>query len=146
MERGEAHGRCVISYSALKIAKPDWLRERKINLLVTTASARLPEFPDVPAVVDLAATQEDRALVEVFAGPTAMARSFTAPPGVAPNTTVLLRRAFDTTVDDPEFRAEAAKMQAELSPSTGEDVQQLVGRIYATPWVVIERAKRLFAP
>jgi hypothetical protein len=53
MERGEAHGRCVISYSALKIAKPDWLRERKINVLVTTAFDKFPDFPNAPAVVDL---------------------------------------------------------------------------------------------
>jgi tripartite-type tricarboxylate transporter receptor subunit TctC len=146
MERGEAHGRCVISYSALKIAKPDWLQDRKVNVLVTTAFRRLPEFPDAPAIVELVATQEDRALVELFAGPTAMARSFAAPPGLPPSTTALIRRAFDATVDDPQFRAEAAKMQAELSPSAGEDVQQLVGRIYATPRPVIERAKRLFTP
>ena len=75
-----------------------------------------------------------------------MARSFAAPPGLPPNTTALIRRAFDATVDDPQFRAEAAKMQAELAPSTGEEVQQRVGRIYATPRSVIERAKQLFAP
>jgi hypothetical protein len=107
---------------------------------------KLPEFPDAPAVLDLVATQEDRALVELFAGPTAMARSFTAPPGLAPNTAAMLRSAFNATADDQEFRAEAAKMQAELAPSTGEEVQQRVGRIYATPRAVIERAKRLFAP
>src|SRR6266852_1590724 len=58
MERGEAHGRCVISHSALKIAKPDWLRDKKINVLVLTALEKSPEFPNVPAVVDLVATEE----------------------------------------------------------------------------------------
>jgi len=146
IERGEAHGRCVFSLSALKIAKPDWLRDHKINVLVVTALERSPEFSDVPTVVELATKPEDRQLVELMSGPTAMARSFAAPPGLPAAKAALLRRAFDATMQDTEFRAEAARMQAELSPSTGEDVQKLVARIYATPRPVIERAKKLLAP
>ena len=68
IERGEAHGRCVFSLSALKIARPDWLRDRKINVLVLTALEKSAEFPGAPAVVDLVAKQEDRQLLELFAG------------------------------------------------------------------------------
>ena len=64
-ERGEAHGRCVFSLSALKIAKPDWLRDKKINVLVLTALEKSAEFPGAPAVVDLVAKQEDRQLLEL---------------------------------------------------------------------------------
>jgi len=63
IERGEAHGRCVFSLSALKIARPDWLRDRKINVLVLTALEKSAEFPGVPAVVDLVTKQEDRQLL-----------------------------------------------------------------------------------
>jgi hypothetical protein len=56
-----------------------------------------------------------------------------------------LRRAFDATMADPEFRADAAKIKADLAPSTGEEVQKLVERIYATPRPVIERVKSLLA-
>jgi tripartite-type tricarboxylate transporter receptor subunit TctC len=146
MERGEAHGRCIFSHSALKIAKPDWLRDKKINVLVLTALERSAEFPGVPAVVDLVAKPEDRQLLELMVGPAAMARPFAAPPGLPANKTALLRRAFDATMADPEFRGEAAKMQADLAPSTGEDVQKLVARIYATPRPVIERVKKILAP
>jgi len=144
MERGETHGRCVFSYSALKIAKPDWLREKKINVLALTL--RNGDFPSVPAVLDLVTKPEDRQLIELMVGPTAMARPFVAPPSLPANKTALLRRAFDVTMGDPEFRAEAEKIQADLAPSTGEDVQKLVDHIYATPGPVIERAKKLFAP
>jgi len=65
IERGEAHGRCVFSLSALKIAKPDWLRDKKINVLVLTALEKSAEFPGAPAVVDLVAKQEDRQLLEL---------------------------------------------------------------------------------
>jgi tripartite-type tricarboxylate transporter receptor subunit TctC len=146
IERGEAHGRCVFSLSALKIAKPDWLRDNKINVLVLTALAGSADFPGVPAVVDLVSKQQDRQLLELMVGPGAMARSFAAPPALPAGKAALLRRAFDATLQDPEFRAEAARMQADLAPTTGEDVQALVARIYATPRPVIERVKKLLAP
>jgi tripartite-type tricarboxylate transporter receptor subunit TctC len=146
IERGEAHGRCVFSHSALKIAKPDWLREKKINVLVLTALQKSPDFPGVPAVVDLVTTPQDRQLLELLVGPGAMARPFVAPPGLPANKAALLRRAFDATMQDPEFRAEAARIQAVVAPTTGEEVQKLVARIYATPRPVIERVKKLFAP
>jgi tripartite-type tricarboxylate transporter receptor subunit TctC len=146
IERGEAHGRCVFSYSALRIAKPDWLREGKINVLILTALERHPDFPAVPAVVELVSRPEDRQLLELMVGPGAMARPFVAPPGLPESKATLLRRAFDATVQDPEFRAEAARIQADLAPTSGEDVQKLVGRLYATPRPVIERVKKLLAP
>jgi tripartite-type tricarboxylate transporter receptor subunit TctC len=146
IERGEAHGRCMFSHSALKIAKPDWLREKKINLLVLAALEKTAEFPDVPAVLDLVAKPEDRQLLELMVGPAAMARPFAAPPGVPAGRAALIRRAFDATMQDPEFRAEALRIQAELAPTAGEDVQKLVERLYATPRPVIERIKKLFAP
>ena len=68
-----------------------------------------------------------------------MARPFVAPPGVSADKAALLRRAFDATMQDGEFRAEAARMKADLAPTTGEDVQKLVARIYATPRPVVDR-------
>jgi tripartite-type tricarboxylate transporter receptor subunit TctC len=146
IERGEAHGRCVFSLSALKIAKPDWLRDKKINVLVLTALAGSADFPGVPAVVDLVSKPQDRQLLELMVGPGAMARSFAAPPALPAGKAALLRRAFDATLQDAEFRAEAARMQADLAATTGEEVQALVARIYATPRPVIERVKKLLAP
>jgi tripartite-type tricarboxylate transporter receptor subunit TctC len=146
IERGEADGRCVFSYSALKIAKPDWLRDKKINVLLLTALKASADFPGVPAVMDLVAKEEDRQLLELMAGPSAMGRPFAAAPGLAPEKAALLRHAFDATMQDAEFRAEAGKIHADLAPTTGEDVQNLVARLYATPQPVIERAKKLLAP
>jgi tripartite-type tricarboxylate transporter receptor subunit TctC len=75
-----------------------------------------------------------------------MGRPFAAPPGLPANKAALLRRAFDATMQDPQFRAEAARIQADLAPTMGEEVQKLVARLYATPRSVVERAKRLLAP
>ena len=146
IERGEAHGRCVFSYSSLKTAKPDWLHDKKINVLALTALERHPDFPGVPTVVDLVSKTEDRQLLELMVGPGAMARPFAAPPGVPANIAVLLRRAFMATMKDPEFLADAAKIQADVQPTAGEEVQKLTMRLYQTPRPVVERVKKLFAP
>jgi tripartite-type tricarboxylate transporter receptor subunit TctC len=146
MERGEVDGRCGLSLSSLKAAKPEWLRDKKVNVLLQIALHKSPELPDVPLVFDLVSKPQDRQMLELLVGPTAMARPFAAPPGLPAARAELLRRGFDATMRDPEFLAEAAKMQVDVSPSTGEDVQKLVARIYATPKPVIDRVKKFFVP
>jgi hypothetical protein len=88
----------------------------------------------------------DHELLELMVGPSAMARPFAAPPALPANKAALLRRAFDATMQDPEFRAEAERIQADLAPTAGEEVQELVARLYATPRPVVERVKKLLAP
>src|SRR5262245_40168333 len=142
MERGETHGRCTFSYSALKTAKPDWLRDKKINILTQLAFAKHHDFPDVPVIYDLVTKPEDRQLLDLMLGSSAMARPFAAPPGLPAPIATTLRRAFDATVKDPAFLAEAEKIQAEVLPTTGEDVQKLVIRLYETPKPVVDRVKK----
>jgi len=145
MERGEANGRCILSLSALKAAKPDWLTGKKVNILLQVGLAKSPELPDVPLLLDLVKNDDDRQMLRLLSAPTAMARPFAAPPGLNA-ATAALRRAFDATVADPEFLAEAKTLQADISPTSGEEVQRLVGEIYATPSPIVGRAKKFFAP
>jgi tripartite-type tricarboxylate transporter receptor subunit TctC len=142
IERGEAHGRCI-SLSALKTAKPEWLRQGKVNLLLQVGLEKSGELAHVPLVFDLVTGEEDRQMIALLAGPAAIARPFAAPSGVPPERASLLRRAFDATMTDPEFRGDAAKMQADISPTTGEEVQKIVARLYATPRPVIDRVRKL---
>jgi tripartite-type tricarboxylate transporter receptor subunit TctC len=146
MERGETHGRCTFSYSAIKTAKPDWLRDKKINILVQLALAKHGDFPDVPLIYDLVSKPEDRQLLDLMIGSSAMARPFAAPPGLPPRIATSLRRGFDATMKDEAFLADAQKIQAEVLPSTGEEVQKLVARLYETPKPVVERVKKFLAP
>lgn len=145
IERGEAHGRCTFSLSALKTAKPDWLRDKKINILTQLAFAKHKSFPNAPLIYDLVSKPEDRQLLDLMIGPSAMARPYAAPPGLPPKIATMLRRAFDATMKDPAFLAEADKIQAEVLPTTGEDVQKLVTRLYATPKPVVDRVKKFLA-
>jgi tripartite-type tricarboxylate transporter receptor subunit TctC len=146
IERGEANGRCILSLSALKAAKPDWLAQKKVNILLQVGLAKSPELPDVPLLLDLVQNDDDRRMLRLLSAPTAMARPFAAPPGLSAATAMALRRAFDATVVDPEFLAEARQLQADISPTPGKEVQKLVGEIYATPASVVDRAKKFFAP
>jgi tripartite-type tricarboxylate transporter receptor subunit TctC len=144
IERGEAHGRCGFSLSSLKSAKPDWLHDRKVNVLIQIALEKSPELAGVPLVFDLIKKEDDRQMLELLVGPTAIARPFVGPPGMPPGRATLLRRAFDATMKDQQFLTDAAKIQADIEPSTGEVAQKLVARLYATPRPVIERVKRFF--
>lgn len=146
VERGEAHGRCTFSLSALKTAKPDWLADHKINILLQIALEKSKEFPNVPLVFDYVKKPEDRQLVELMVGTTAMARPFAAPPGTPAGKATLLRRAFDATTKDPAFLAEIAKIKTDVDPTTGEEVQKLVARMYETPKPVVERVKKYLNP
>lgn len=142
IERGEAHGRCTFSYSALKTAKPEWLRDKKINILTQLALEKHADFPNAPLIYDLVSKPDDRQLLDLMIGPSAMARPFAAPPDLPAPLATTLRRAFDATMKDPAFLAEAAKIQAEILPTTGEDVQKLVARLYAAPKPVVDRVKK----
>jgi tripartite-type tricarboxylate transporter receptor subunit TctC len=146
VERGEAHGRCTFSLSAIKTAKPDWLRDHKVNILLQMAFEKHSMFPNTPLAHDLVSKEEDRQLLDMMIGPSVMARPFAGPPGLAPDKAVLLRRGFDATMKDPAFVAEADKIQAEILPTRGEEVQKLVERLYATPKPVVERVKTFLAP
>jgi len=146
IESGEVDGRCGWSLSSLKSTKPDWLANKRVNVIVQMALAKSPEMPDVPLVMDLAKNDADRQLLTLLLGTTAIARPFVAPPGLPEVRTRNLRRAFDATMTDPEFLKEAAIMRAEVEPTTGEDVQKIVAEMYATPKAVVERAKKLITP
>jgi tripartite-type tricarboxylate transporter receptor subunit TctC len=140
MERGEIDGRCGITWDTLVSLNADWLRDKKIRLLVQFALDRNRDLPDVPSVFDLAKTDEERQILALWAAPNKMGRPFFAPPGMAPGHVDLLRRAFDAAMQDPELLAEAARMQLAVAAITGEQVQALIRQVYATPKDVVAKA------
>ena len=146
IETGEAHGRCSVAYSALKMARPDWLRDKKINVIMQFGLEKSAELPDVPLVLDFVKNTEDRQLMELLMGTMAVARPFMAPPGVPEGRATALRRAFDKTMKDDGFLAEAKQLQLDVEPTAGEQAQKIVQAMYATPKAVVERAKKLLSP
>jgi tripartite-type tricarboxylate transporter receptor subunit TctC len=141
MERGETEGFCGIGWTFLKLRKADWLREKKVNILYQMSMTKHPELPDVPAIIDYAKTPEDRKVFEFLFAPQEMGRPFFAPPGLPADRLAALRRAFEQTLKDPAFLADADKMGVEVQHVGGAAIQTLLERIYASPKDVIDRAK-----
>jgi hypothetical protein len=142
MERGEADARCGWSWGAVKAAKPDWLRDKKIYIAVQFATKKHPELPDVPLATELARNDRERAALDLILTQQVMGRPFAAPPKVSADRVTALRRAFDQTMKDPEFLAEADKLQLEIAPVDGETVQGMVEQMFKAPPDVIEAARQ----
>ncbi len=142
IERGETHGRCGWSWSSLNGVKSDWLRDKKIHVVLQMGAEKSPLFPDVPFAPDLAKSPEDRQMMDLMFAPLALSNSFFAPPGLPPQRLAELRAAFTATLADKETIAEALKlMKEEPSPTNGADMQKLIDRMYATPEPIVERLK-----
>lgn len=140
MERGEADGRCGMTWDSLQAVKPDWITDKKVRILVQVALEKHPDLKDVPSLIDLARNDEQRQIIALWSAPNKMGRPFYAPAELANDRAEVLRRSFDRTMKDPALLAEAKKTKVFVSPSTGEQVQALIERIYATPRNVVDRA------
>jgi tripartite-type tricarboxylate transporter receptor subunit TctC len=141
MERGELEGNCGLGWTYVKLRKADWLRDRKINILFQMSLTKHPDLPQVPAIIDYARTPADRQVFEFLFAPQDMGRPFFAPPEIPLERVQALRNAFERTLKDPDFLAEADKLGLEVQHGGGEAVERLVERIYRTPADVIERVK-----
>jgi tripartite-type tricarboxylate transporter receptor subunit TctC len=145
MERGEVDGRCGWSWTSIKITHPDWVANRRINLLVQMALKKNPDIPDVPLVMDLASNDRERQMLRLLLSRQQMGWPFLAPPEVPSERAQALRRAFDETMKDPEFLAEAKERQLEVNPMSGAAIDQLVSDLYQTPADAIAATKRVIA-
>ncbi len=140
MERGEVKGRCGWSWSSVVTARPTWVKEKKIKILVQLALSKHPDLPDVPLITDLATNQSQRQMLRLIFARQVMGRPFVAPPGLPADRLAALRRAFMQTLADKDFLADAAKARLEVDGVSGEEVQKLVQEIYATPTDVAKQA------
>jgi tripartite-type tricarboxylate transporter receptor subunit TctC len=143
MERGEVGGRGSNSWASWKATHPDWLKERKIYILVQIALKRHPELANVPTMIELAKNDDDRAVLQFLSADIPISRAYVTTPGTPPERVEALRRAFDATMKDPAFLADAKKSRMDISPSTGEEAQKFSEMIANTPPKVLARAKKI---
>ena len=140
MERGEVKGRCGWSWTSLVTARPTWVKEKKIVILVQLALSKHPDLPDVPLITDLAANASQRQMLRLIFARQVMGRPFVAAPGIPPERLAALRQAFIQTLADKDFLADAAKQRLEIAGVSGEEVEKLVTELYATPADVAKQA------
>jgi len=144
IERGETDGRCGWGWSSLKSAKPDWLRDKKLNLILQLGLEKHPEAKDVPLALDLIPDEAGKQMMRVLVAPLNITRPYLAPPGVPADRTREVRAAFMKTMQDDGYRQEFRKLMGEEpTPTSGEDMQKLIEEIYATPAPVIARLKEV---
>jgi len=139
MERGEVEA-LSLPWGVLREENPEWLAQKKINLLLQTGLEKNAGLPDLPRMIDLAKNEEDRKVLEIFASPSLVGRSFAAPPGLPKERIDELRSACMAMVKDPEFLAEVTKLNFDLDPLSGADLQAFFVRSDYPP-ALIERAK-----
>jgi tripartite-type tricarboxylate transporter receptor subunit TctC len=144
LERGEIDGVCGWDWSSFKSQKPDWLRDNKVNVFLQVSMEPHPELTrmGVPTVFKYVENEEDRKVVELVISQTIFHRSYIAPPATSPAQLEILRKAFDDTMKDPQFLAEAEKVRIDIEPLPGAKVQEVIMKLFATPKEIVERARR----
>ncbi|MDB5593451.1 MAG: hypothetical protein JWM36_412 [Hyphomicrobiales bacterium] len=143
MERGEVDGTAT-SWAALRTGKKEWLRDKKIKVILQDVPERSAELPDVPALGELGTTLADKQLLGLYASGGAIGRAFIAPPGVPANIMQVLQDGFMAMTRDPEVIAEMQRVNLDLEPMTGDKVRAEILKTLATPEDVRVRAKAIF--
>ncbi len=140
MESGEVHG-TIANWSTLKAINTNWITEKKIRILAQWALQKSPELDDVPLFLDLAKTDADRDALRLMLARLEYGRPFFLPPNVPAARVEALRRAFDATMKDPTYLAEAEKLKVDVDPLSGEQVAALVEQVSRTPADIVARVR-----
>jgi tripartite-type tricarboxylate transporter receptor subunit TctC len=143
MERGEVDGRGSNSWTSWKATRPQWLAEKKINILVQIGLKKAADLPDVPLLMELGANAADRTLLRLLSASTEIGRPIFTTPDVPAERASALRKAFDAMLRDPAFLDDAKRLKFDIDPVSGEAMQKLVAEIVAIPKAQGERLRKI---
>ena len=141
-ERGEVEGSAT-AYGAIVVARPDWVRDKKIRFLVQYGPERLPDIADVPTAIELSDNADAKAMLGAFAIKFKAAYPFVLPPDVPADRIEALRAAFGETMKDPEFLSAIAKAGFKLKPTSGPEIQNLLQSTYKIPQPLLDGLRKL---
>ncbi len=143
VERGEVEGHST-AWEALKTAHPSWAPEGFVTIPVQFSLSRIAELPDVPTLMEFARNADEKRVLEAILNATEVGAAFFTTPGVPAERVSALRRAFDATMQDPEFKADVEKMRVGLHPLKGEDLQKLVAQVSDLPADITEQVRTVY--
>jgi tripartite-type tricarboxylate transporter receptor subunit TctC len=146
IERGEVEGGTSVSYASLKIAKKEWLDNKKVNLLAQHTLRASPELQGVPVILDFAKSEDDRRVLEMVFARQSIGYPYAAPPNVPADRIAAIRKAFDATLKNPEFLAASAQSDTMIDGVTGQEIQAILEKLYSSPPAIAERAKAAMQP
>jgi tripartite-type tricarboxylate transporter receptor subunit TctC len=145
MERGEVAGRGSNNWASWKSTRADWLQEKKINILVQVGLKKAHDLQDVPLLMELARNEEDRTLLKLLSTPATIGRPIFTTPQTPADRVTALRGGFDGMIKDQNFLADAARLNLEIDPVSGAELQEIVAEILKTPKSVSKRLAEYLA-
>jgi tripartite-type tricarboxylate transporter receptor subunit TctC len=143
IERGEAQGNGGDALSALKSVHADYLKDGRLRIIASYGLRANPELVGVPMVIDYAKTANQRAALKLVLSGQDLGWPYVMAPDVPPDRVKAMQAAFDATMQDPDFLADAAKRRLDISPIRGESQASQVIETFKTPRDVIENVKRI---
>ena len=143
MRKGEVDGTCGLYMSSIKSQYQADVDDGDLRILLTLGKKRTKEFPKTPSIFELVKNPDDLKIANLIFGSDAIGRPISAPPGMSPERTKVLRTAFNAMVKDKAFIAEANKIGLDINPMTGQEVQSLFEEYYKTPKAIVERTEKM---
>lgn len=141
MERGEVFGRAGASFGYLEVVTPEYLSKHKLNILAQIGLERESGYPDVPLVTELVTNPDARKVLELYSSIVAVGVPIFTTPGVPKARLAALRQAFDKTMKDPAYLADAKKARIEIKPIPADKLTRTVNSVVDAPPKIIELAK-----
>ena len=145
MERGEVAGRGSNNWASWKATRADWLRDKKINILVQVGLKKAHDLQDVPLLMDLARNEEDKILLKLLSTPATIGRPIFTTPETPADRVAALRAGFEAMIKDPVFLAEATRLNLEIDPVSGDELQAIVSDLLKTPKSISHRLAEILA-
>lgn len=145
MQKGEIDG-ATKPWTVLKSSHISWLRDKQVNLIVQFGLERQPEIADVPTVIDLTKTAEQRQILTLILGGGEIGRSLMAPPDLPRERAEILRTAFDATMKDPNLVAYAEKANLDIEVLSAPKLTQIIESFFDAPPDVVKKTADLVNP
>lgn len=145
MERGEIE-MALKNWELIRNTHGDWLRDKKINLIVQYNLQRHRELPNLPTILDVSKSEEQKQVWRVLLSPVAIGYALSMAPGVPADRVAILRKAFDTMMQDPELKADAEKVKLDVDPATGAQLEEAVQAMFKADARAIATTKDLLKP
>jgi tripartite-type tricarboxylate transporter receptor subunit TctC len=146
IERGEVQGHPGFMWSSLKTMRPEWVRDKKVTILLQYGGMTpAPDLPNVPFARDLITDPHDKLLFDTGVASLQIVRPFFMGPGVPADRLAIMRKAFMDTYNDPDFLADAKKLQIDIMPQDGASVQAFIEKTYSAPPDIIAKLRELYA-
>jgi tripartite-type tricarboxylate transporter receptor subunit TctC len=146
MERGEVEGRATNPWVSYKATTPHLIEKKQIIPIIQVGMQKEPDLQDVPLMRDLAKSPDDKQIVDFMSASVAIGRPIATTPGVPAERVAALRKAFDATLADPAFLADAERQRMEIRAMTGQELAKLIKDIIETPAAIREKVKLAIEP